>query len=91
MTKLSTNDHSFISAISIAPLQVHYYSERSRHGKDTVPEFHAEAPQATAREGFVPGPYVASREGCLFGLTFLNFDLAPKRNEKFGYCGLDFV
>src|SRR6218665_3147720 len=25
------------------------------------------------------------------GLTFPDFDLAPKRNEKFGYCGLDLV
>jgi len=24
-------------------------------------------------------------------LTFPDFDLAPKRNEKFGYCGLDLV
>src|SRR6218665_2501534 len=28
---------------------------------------------------------------CLPGLTFPNFDLAPKRNEKFCYCGLDLV
>jgi len=32
--------HSFILAISIAPLQVHYYSDYST---DTVSEFHAEA------------------------------------------------
>jgi len=24
-------------------------------------------------------------------LTFPDFDLASKRNEKFGYCGLDLV
>jgi len=27
----------------------------------------------------------------LLGLTFPEFDLAPKRNEKFGNCGLDLV
>src|SRR6218665_2732084 len=32
-------------------------------------------------------PYVAPR--CLLGLTFPNFDLTPKRNDKFGHCGLD--
>jgi len=25
------------------------------------------------------------------GMTFPDFELAPKRNEKFGYCGLDLV
>ena len=37
--------HSFSQAISIAPLQVHYYSEALRHSTDrpTVSEFHAEA------------------------------------------------
>jgi len=29
-----------------------------------VSEFHAEAPQATASEGFAQGPYVAARAGC---------------------------
>jgi len=28
-----------------------------------VPEFHAEAPQATVSEGLAQGPYVASRAG----------------------------
>jgi len=28
---------------------------------DTVSEFHAEAPQATASEGLVQGPYVTAR------------------------------
>ena len=40
--------HSFIRTISIAPLQV---QKRSRHSTDAVPEFHAEAPHATASEG----------------------------------------
>jgi len=37
----------FIQAISIAPLQVHYYSEALPTPTDTVSEFHAEASQAT--------------------------------------------
>src|SRR6218665_4227575 len=28
---------------------------------------------------------------CLLPLTFPDFDMAPKRNEKFGYCGLHLV
>ena len=30
---------------------------------DTVSEFHAEAPQATAGKGLAQGPYVAARAG----------------------------
>ena len=30
---------------------------------DTVPEFHAESPQAIASEGLAQGPYVAARAG----------------------------
>ena len=52
---------SFIQAISIAPLQVHYYSEALAHY--TVSEFHAEAPWATASEGLAQGTYVAARAG----------------------------
>ena len=44
-------------------LQVIYYSEALRHSTDTVLEFHPEAPQATASEGFAQGPYVAARAG----------------------------
>src|SRR6218665_3615977 len=53
--------HSFSQAISIAPLQVRYYSEALPiYSTDTVSEFHVEAPsQATANEGLVQGPYVA--------------------------------
>ena len=43
----------------------------------------------TTRPPSSPTPTVAPR--CLPGLTFPDFDLAPKRNEKFGYCGLDLV
>ena len=56
--------HSFIPDISIAPFQVHYYSEalpttalllcRSQH---------TEALQATVSEGLAQGPYVAARLG----------------------------
>ena len=53
---------SFILAISIAPLQVHYNSEAlpTQH-EETVPEFHAEAPQANVGEGLAQGPYMAAR------------------------------
>jgi len=30
---------------------------------DTVPDFHAEAPQATVSEGLSQGPYVAAKAG----------------------------
>ena len=53
--------HSFIQAISIAHLQVHYYSEALP--MDTVPEFYAEAPQATVSEGLGQGLYAAARAG----------------------------
>src|SRR6218665_890737 len=55
--------HSFIQAISIVPLQATTTQRRSRHNTDTVPEFHAEAPQATVSEGLAQGPYVAARAG----------------------------
>jgi len=35
----------------------------SRHSTDAVPEFHAEAPQATVSEGLAQGPYVAWYKG----------------------------
>jgi len=31
--------------------------------RNTVPEFHPEAPQATVSEGLAQGPYVAARAG----------------------------
>ena len=52
--KLRPSFRSFVQAISITPLQVHYYSEA---------EFHAEAPQANASEGLAQGPYVAAKAG----------------------------
>src|SRR6218665_2114541 len=35
----------------------------SRHSMNTVPEFYAETPQATASEGLAQGPYMAARAG----------------------------
>src|SRR6218665_62990 len=50
--------------------------KRSRHSTDTVPKFHAEAPQATASEGFAQGPYVAAKAG------FEPTTLGSKGNES---------
>src|SRR6218665_2400971 len=55
--------HSLIHFISIVPLQSTTTRKRSRHSTDTVPKFHAEAPQATASKGLVQGPYVGARAG----------------------------
>ena len=61
--------HSFILNIYIAPLQENYSEalttaqRRSRLSTDTVPEFRAEAPQATVSEGLSQGPYVVARGG----------------------------
>ena|SRR6218665_4037594 len=52
---------------------------RSRHSTDTVSEFHAEAPQATASEGLAQGLYVAARAG--FELTTLWTKVAESTNE----------
>ena len=52
--------HSFIKTIFIVPLQVHTTQRRSRHSTDTVPEFHAEAPQAIVSQGLAQGSYVAA-------------------------------
>jgi len=60
---IQTQILSFIQTISIAPLQSVTTQKRSRHSTDTVPEFHAEAPQATASYGLAQGPYVAARAG----------------------------
>src|SRR6218665_3746253 len=54
--------HSFIQAISIAPLQVHYYSEAlpTQHGYCggvLLPKL------VTASEGLAQGPYMVARAG----------------------------
>jgi len=51
----------FYSASS-SPLQ-YYYSEAIPTQHSTVPEFHAEVPQATVSEGLAQGTYVAARAG----------------------------
>jgi len=63
-----------ISQAEIVHLLIHsgyFYSalkstttqRRSRHNTDTVPEFHAEVPQATVKEGLAQGPYAVARAG----------------------------
>src|SRR6218665_1622294 len=55
--------YSFIWDISIAPLRASATQRHSRHSTDTVPEFHAEAPQATVSKELAQDPYVAARAG----------------------------
>jgi len=60
---MSAEIHSFIQAISIAPFQVHYYSEvlPTQHGYCVgVPR---QAPHAS--EGLAQGLYVAARVGVI--------------------------
>ena len=40
-----------------------WHSTETVHSTNAVPEFHAEAPQATASKGLIQGPYVADRAG----------------------------
>src|SRR6218665_208777 len=55
---------SFIPDISIAPLQVHYYSEvLPTTALILCQSKYAEALQATVSEGLAQGPYVAVRVG----------------------------
>ena len=53
--------HSFIQTISIAPLQVHYYSEalQTQHGYCAG----ISCRSATVSEGLAQGPYVVARAG----------------------------
>src|SRR6218665_1974849 len=56
--------HSFILDISIAPLQVHYYSEALPTAALILCQSkHAKALQTTVSEGLAQGPYVAARVG----------------------------
>src|SRR6218665_2567736 len=69
-TRLLVDIHSFIYSFIHTG---YFYSaswtpytttqRRSRHSTDTVPEFHAEAPQATVSEELAQGPYLAARAG----------------------------
>ena len=53
----------FIQDVYVARLQVRYFSEALPTQHDTVSEFHAEAPQASASEGLSQGSYVEARAG----------------------------
>jgi len=53
--------HSFIQAISIAPLQASPLLLRCAPNTARMLEFHVEVPQATANEGLAQVPYVAAR------------------------------
>ena len=54
--------------------------KHSRHSKDTVSEFHAEAPQATASEGHPQGSYMVARAG--FEPTILQMKGDESTNER---------
>src|SRR6218665_4042195 len=58
--------HSFIHSFRLfllLPFKSTTTQRRSRRSTDTVSEFHAAAPQATASEGLAHGPYVSARVG----------------------------
>src|SRR6218665_3505779 len=58
--------HTFIHSFKLFPRRLFKSTttqRRSRHSTDTVPEFHAEAPQATVSEGLAQGPCVSARAG----------------------------
>ena len=59
----TSTQHSFIHSISIAPLQVHYYTQTLPTQHLSEFQFYAKVPQATASEGLAQGPYVAARAG----------------------------
>src|SRR6218665_1072636 len=63
-------DHNYMNCIVQVLIPSGYFYGASykspttqRHSTDTVSEFHAKAPQATASEGLVQGPYAAARLG----------------------------
>jgi len=57
-TRFINYNHSSIPDISIAPLQVHGYSEAlPTTALILYRSYHAEALQATMREGLAQGPY----------------------------------
>ena len=61
-----TYDHIFIHSFRLFLKRLFKSAitqRRSRHRKDTVSEFYAETPQATASERLAQGPYVAARAG----------------------------
>ena len=76
--------HSFIPAISIAPLRVLYYSEAlpTQHGYCIGVS--RRSAQATAGKGLAQGPYVAARAGVeptTFRLKVIVSSKAPPRGD----------
>src|SRR6218665_4224412 len=68
------------TSISIAPLQVLYYSEAlPTTARILYRIFHAEAPQETASEGLAQGPYAATRAGLEH--TTLQSSSQPRRHH----------
>ena len=61
----AVSNHSFIHYISIAPLQVLYYSEAlpTQHGYGVGVSRRSATDNITASEGLAQGPYVAARTG----------------------------
>src|SRR6218665_735690 len=66
--KLGSKVCTFIHSInhSFRPFLQHLFKSTttqkcSRHSTDTVPEFHAEAPHATAKEELAQGPYLGGK------------------------------
>ena len=58
--------HSFVQSVyfySASSSKSSNTQRRSLHSTDTMAEFHAEAPQATASEGLAQGPYMAAGAG----------------------------
>src|SRR6218665_2534522 len=60
---LVLNENSFISAISIAPLQALYYSEALPTTARTLYRSFTRSAQATVGKGFVQGPYATATAG----------------------------
>jgi len=90
--KTSVSLHIFLTHLLISPiLRSHSPLLRSTHGwkqnsLNILSRFHS---CTITRPPSSQTATIAPR--CFPGLTFPDFDLAPKRNERFGYCGLDLV
>ena len=82
--------HFYSASSSPLPLE-----RCSQHSTDTVPEFHAEALQATVSEGLAhnaQGPYVAARTGVepmtlrTKGVDSTNAPPSPTRLRRWNFC-----
>jgi len=70
-----------------SPLLLRGAPDTARIYRATVPEFHAEAPQATASEGLAKGPYVAARVGVeLMTLRTKGVDSANAPPTPHNFC-----